>query len=255
MTFFANPSGNWQSGFDATWSSVAASGNEIGNHTWSHCRSTLSDCKPIGTAEEEIDRTTEYIKSRFGVPRVFSFAAPFGDTGWNTLASSRFLLGRGVATGSIPTSGVRDWYNLPVFPVTEGQTAVHFNAAIDDTRREGRWTIFLFHSILPTTNNWYAGVSINDILASITHAKALGDLWIDTMGAIGAYLRAQRMFEDLNPKNDTWTWTLPDHFPPGHVLRVTTGGGTLSQKGEPIAWDPHGYYEVDLDAGELHWAP
>ncbi|MGC4000740.1 MAG: polysaccharide deacetylase family protein [Anaeromyxobacter sp.] len=255
MTFFANPSANWQQGFDATWSSVAAAGSEIGNHTWSHCHANLTDCTPVGTAEDEIDKATEYIKTHFGVPRVYSFAAPFGDTGWNATASSRFLLGRGVASGSVPATGVNDWYNLPVFAVTAGQTALQFNAAIDETQRNGRWTIFLFHSILPTANNWYAGVQIAEILTSIAHAKSLGNLWFDTMGAVGAYLRAQRMLEALVANDNTWTWTLPSHFPPARVLRVTVDGGTLIQKDVPLTWDPHGYYEVSLDAGELRWTP
>ena len=46
-------------------------------------------------------------------------------------------------------------------------------------------------------------------------------------------------------------WTLPDHFPPGMCLRVTTTGGTLSQGGQTLGWDDHGYYEVSLDAGTL----
>jgi peptidoglycan/xylan/chitin deacetylase (PgdA/CDA1 family) len=61
MTFFANPSANWQSGFDATWTAVAAAGSEIGNHTWSHCHASLSDCTPVGTVQDEIDDATAYI--------------------------------------------------------------------------------------------------------------------------------------------------------------------------------------------------
>ena len=42
---------------------------------------------------------------------------------------------------------------------------------------------------------------------------------------------------------------------PGHFLRVTVDGGTLSQNGQALVWDGHGYYEVALDAGTLTWAP
>jgi hypothetical protein len=48
---------------------------------------------------------------------------------------------------------------------------------------------------------------------------------------------------------------LPAHFPPGKYLRVNVTGGTLTQKGAPLPWDPHGYYEVALDAGALTLAP
>ena len=46
---------------------------------------------------------------------------------------------------------------------------------------------------------------------------------------------------------------LSPHFPGGRVLRVTVEGGTLSQGGRALAWDPHRYYEVSLDAGSLAW--
>ncbi len=255
MTFFANPSNNWQSGFDATWTEVAASGSEIGNHTWSHCHANLSDCTPVGTAEEEIDQATAYIIEHFAVPAVYSFAAPYGDRSWNDYAESRFLAGRGVNSGLVPTTGPTDWYNLPCIPVSEGQTAEDFNASIDNAQSQGRWGIFMFHTILPTSNDWYAGVEIANITDSIDHAESLGDVWVDSMGAIAAYLRGQLLLEAAPLDGDTWTWTLPKHFPAEQVIRVTVDGGTLSQDGSDLPWDPHGYYEVSLDAGTLTWSP
>ena len=53
----------------------------------------------------------------------------------------------------------------------------------------------------------------------------------------------------------TWTWTLPDHFPPGKYVRVMVDGGTLSQSGSLLPWNDHGYYEVALDAGSLTLGP
>ena len=255
MTFFANPSNNWQSGCDATWTAVAAAGSEIGNHTWTHCHASLSDCTPVGTAEEEIDDTTAYIIEHFEVPAVLSFASPYGDTGWNRTAASRFLVGRGVSSGSVSPSGASDWYHLPVFAVAAGQTAEDFDAAIEDAHAEGRWRIFLYHSILPTSDNWYAGVEMTDIAASIDYAQGLGDVWIERIGVVGAHVRAQQMFKATTPSDNTWTWMLPDRYPAGGVLRVTIDGGTLSQGDTELAWDPHGYYEIRLDEGQLTWHP
>jgi len=53
----------------------------------------------------------------------------------------------------------------------------------------------------------------------------------------------------------TFTWKLPDKFPPGRYIRVTTDGGTLKQGGTALAWDPHGYYEVALDALSVTLSP
>jgi peptidoglycan/xylan/chitin deacetylase (PgdA/CDA1 family) len=255
MTFFVEPSQNTQVGYDTNWAAVAAAGNELGNHTWTHCRSNLASCTPIGTQADEIEETTLYLISHLGVPAVYSFAAPYGDTGWNTYAAPRLLLGRGVSSGVVPAAGVNDWYNLPVFAVTEGQTAAELNAGIDTARSRGAWSIFMFHSLLPTNNNWYAGVQMADVAASAAYALSFEDVWMDSMIAIGAYARAKQMFEKLTPTANTWTWSLPDHFPPGKVLRVTVDGGSLSQGGVPVAWNPQGYYEVALDTGTLAWSP
>jgi Polysaccharide deacetylase len=163
MTFFVNPSASTQAGYDFNWKAIGKAGSELGNHTWNHCRANLSSCSPFGTQEDEIDQTTLYIVSHLGVKDVYSFADPFGDTGWRTYAAPRFLTGRGVMSGTVPPTGASDWYNLPVFPVATGQTAKDFNAGIDNARSQGHWNIFMFHSIRPTANDWYAGVEIADI--------------------------------------------------------------------------------------------
>ena len=73
--------------------------------------------------------------------------------------------------------------------------------------------------------------------------------WVETMTNVGAYWQGQK----LVPESATTsaTWTLPDKFPPNMCLRITTTGGTVTQKGETIAWDDHGYYQISLDAGEV----
>jgi len=255
MTFFINPTANWQANYVATWSEIGAAGHELGNHTWNHCHADLSDCTPIGTAEEEITETTDYIIETLGADRVISFAAPFGDTGWNTHAEKSMLVGRGVGSGQVPASGTSNWYNLPVFAVAANQTAEQFDAAIDSALDSTRWVIFMFHSLLPSANNWYAGVEMSELAANLTYASGLGDVWIDTMGKIGAYARAAQVFEELTEEDGTFTWTLPEHFPPGQVLRVVVDGGSLSQGGAELPWDPHGYYEIALDRGSLTWEP
>ena len=76
---------------------------------------------------------------------------------------------------------------------------------------------------------------------------------------VGAYWRARKLVSGLTPAtagNDrTWTWTLPDHFPPGRFLRVKVDGGTLTQGATTLPWNDHGYYEVALDAKTLTLGP
>jgi hypothetical protein len=66
---------------------------------------------------------------------------------------------------------------------------------------------------------------------------------------------ALRNHTTTSGNNRTWTWTLPAHFPPGKVLRVKVDGGSLSQGGNLLVWNAHGYYEVALDRGTLTLSP
>jgi peptidoglycan/xylan/chitin deacetylase (PgdA/CDA1 family) len=260
MTFYVNSSGKSQAGYVATWQEAIALGHEIGNHTVNHCHADLADCSgALETLDREIDDCSSYIVNELGQPSVWTFAYPFGDTGYQSSASSRFLLSRGVASGTVAPSGSTSPHELPVIPAAGGESAAVFNRHIDTANEQGRWLIFLFHSILPTAQNWYAGVEIASITDSIEHAKQLERVWIDSVVEIGTYWLGQRALEAATPTTangtTTWTWELPALFPPGRVLRVAVDGGTLSQDGESLAWDGHGYYEVALDAGALTWTP
>jgi hypothetical protein len=105
----------------------------------------------------------------------------------------------------------------------------------------------------------YNPVTPSEVISSIDHAKSLGDVWVDSMVNVGAYWRAQKVFSSVTPTtsgtDQTWSWTLPDNFPPGQFVRVTVDGGTPKQNGAALSWDSHGYYEVALDAGSLTLSP
>lgn len=260
MTFYVNSSGNWYPGYDATWKDAAAQGDEIANHTVNHCHADLTGCSSnLGSVDQEIDQCTTYIETRLGTPAVWTLAYPFGDLGYEPFAPPRFFLARGVSPGTIAPKDNTDPFNLPIMAASGGEPASVFNGNIDTALAQGRWLIFLFHSILPTTQNWVAGVDITSITGSIDHAKAFGNVWIDSVVNIGAYWRAQKVFSALTPttsgSSTTWTWSLPAHFPPARYLRVKVDGGTLSQGAGPLAWDDHGYYEIALEAGTLTLSP
>jgi hypothetical protein len=233
----------------------------MGNHTVHHCQANLSGCS-TGTAaslDAEIDDCTTYITSHFGQPQVWTAASPFGDTGYDAPDMSRFFLNRGVGNGSVGPRDATDPFNLPCHAAVAGDTEAPFDTAIDGAHTAGRWVIMLIHTVLPSAANWYAAVDVSAVTGSIAHARSLGDVWIDTMASVGAYWRGQKIVAAATPAasggGQTWTWTLPDHFPAGKYVRVTVDGGTLSQGGAPIPWDDHGYYEIALDAGSLTLSP
>jgi len=264
MTFYLSSGWGGAPEYDATWKQAVIDGHEIANHTVHHCRADLTGCAigtPAASPLAEIDDNTAYIKEHTGQLEVTTMASPFGDAAWDAFAQQRFFLHRDVFQGMVAPNDETDPFHLPCYmagaPEFGGIDAMEstFDGLIDDAQAKHTWLIFLFHTIMPTTNNWFGPVDIAAITGSMSHAKAPGDVWIDTLSNIGAYWRAQKLFSTLTPVTKhgvmTWTWTLPPHFPAGKFLRVTVDGGTLSQRGQRLVWDEHGYYEVALDAGSL----
>jgi peptidoglycan/xylan/chitin deacetylase (PgdA/CDA1 family) len=250
------------SNYDATFKQAVKDGHEIGNHTVHHCHIDLTGCSngSATSVDAELDDCNSYIISHFGQDGVWTAASPFGDTGWDTPDMSRFFINRGVGSGMIPPNASYDPFNLPIHAAVEGETAAMFNAAIDGAETAGSWVIFLVHTIGPTTQTWeYAQIDISVITDSVAHAKTLGDVWLDSTVNIGAYWRAQKVLSTVTPTSSgvaqTWTWTLPPHFPRGKILRVTFDGGTPSQDGTPLTWNGHGYYELELDKGSVTLSP
>jgi hypothetical protein len=182
-----------------------------------------------------------------------------GDTGYDTDAESRFLVYRGVGGEYISPNDSTNPWDLPIYLAQTGDTASVFESKINTAESNKQWFILLVHTIQPTTAVWYNPVNITDVTGAMTYAKNLGDVWVDTTVAIGAYWRAQKLLSTTTPSSSggsmTYSWTLPAHFPPGKYLRITVTGGTVSQNGQAIAWNGHGYYEISLDAGSVVVSP
>ncbi len=272
LTFFINSANTFgQTDFVSSFSRAARDGHEIGNHTAHHCHadpdgtlynrdsSNQRSACPGASAGAELDDCSAFITSTLGTPHVWTSASPFGDAGFNAAAARRFFLNRSATGGTVGPNDGTDPFKLPIWGPAEHDAVEKFNAAIDRAHTSGRWVIMLLHSIAPTTHQLYATVDIAAITGSVGHAKTLGDVWIDSMGNVGAYWRGQKLLSSatatISGNTWTWTWSLPDHFPPARHLRVKVDGGTLSQGGKTLTWDPHGYYDIALDAGALTLSP
>jgi peptidoglycan/xylan/chitin deacetylase (PgdA/CDA1 family) len=262
VTFYISTGNSSEADYDATWTQAVKDGNEIGNHTVHHCQSDLTGCS-FGTADatltQELDDCTSYITQHYPQAAVWTSASPFGDTGYDTDDSTRFLVNRGVGGGLIGANDNTDTFNLPIYLAQTGDSASIFSAQIDSAHSAGKWLILLVHSITPTSDLWYNPVAITDVTGGMGHGKSLGDVWNDTVVAVAAYWRAQKLVSGVTPttsgSSQTWTWTLPAHFPTGKYLRATVAGGTLTQGGNALPWNDHGYYEIALDAGSVTLSP
>jgi hypothetical protein len=247
MTFYLQT--NKTEAANTIWQTALSNGHELGNHTQTH---------PQTGNGADIDACTSFIQSHFGVTP-YTMAAPYGDASYVSLASSRFLLNRGVSGGYIAPLGSNDPFNLPCYIPPTGAASSAFNSQIDSARNAGAWQMVLVHGFTGGSDGAYQPVDISQFTSSVAHAKSFGDLWIDTAMAIGAYWRAQKMLMAVTPttsgSDKIYNWTLPAHYPPGKYIRVKVDGGTLKQAGNPLTWDDHGYYEISLDAGSLTLSP
>ena len=233
------------------WTQVLNDGNELGNHTVLHLQTEASAL--------QMDNATTAIEQTFGV-RPWTFAAPYGYASYEPLAKTRFLVNRGVVNALVKPNDDTDPFNLPCYiPPTGGTAATDFNPQIDSAESGGGWRIVLVHGFTGGSDYAYQPVSIDEFVAGVAHAQSLGDMWIDSMVNVAAYWRAQKLLTAVTPSTSgsstTWAWTLPDNFPPKKRLRVTVDGGTLSQNGQNLEWNDHGYYEVSLDALTLTLSP
>lgn len=260
MTFYLIGYGDHNS---PVWGQMAQDGHEIGNHTEHHCTATGGLCGGnwTGNNEVEYDQCTDHIKQKYGIGNVWTTAAPYGDQGYDAVAATRFLLNRGVLPGQIDPHGNADTYNLPVHDPAPGETSNTLNSFIDLAHSSDKWQIFMFHSLQPGTG--FHPVDVADVIASIDHAKSMGDVWIDSMVNVGTYWIGDRAVTQGANEVDTERptdgaviyWTLPAHFPTGRFVRVTVAGGTLKQSGRALAWNDAGFYEVALDPGSLTISP
>ena len=243
MTFYLQTGKN-EAG-DEIWAQALQDGHELGNHTENH------EHEATGA---DIDAATEFIEQHFGVTP-YTMAAPYGDSSYVEFAETRFLINRGVAGGTVaPKSGTNP-FNLPCYIPDEDASANDLNSIVDQAHSRGRWQILLVHGFTGGHDYAYQPVGVDQFVAHVQHTKSLEGMWVDSVVRVGAYWIAQKLVSELTPTASdgatTWSWTLPDHFPPGMCLRVTTEGGTLVQNDQPVPWDEHGYYEIALDAGSM----
>ncbi|HEU5074841.1 MAG TPA: polysaccharide deacetylase family protein [Polyangiaceae bacterium] len=248
MTFYLQT--NKLEASNSTWARALDDGHELGNHTHSHAMTDDGS---------DTDEATQFIETTFGV-RPLTMAAPYGASGYKAVASTRFMINRGVNNGLIKPADGTDPFSLFCYIPPENATADLFDAQVDAAQNEGGWRVVLVHGFTGGSDGAFQPVALEEFVAAVEYAKSLGNLWIDSVLNIGAYWLGQKAFASVAPEVEPGgtikhTWILPEHFPSGRVLRVTASGGTLTQAGRELPWNDLGYYEVSLDERSLTVAP
>ncbi len=218
---------------DSSWSAVLEGGHEWGNHTRTH----------NSVSQQDVDNGAADIQSKFGVTP-YTFASPNGDEGYMGFLNGKYVIGRDAGGSPTSPNGNANALNVGSYLPSSGASAGEMTGQIDQANSAGQWLFFCIHGF----GEGYNPISWENWQAAANHAIDLGEVWIDTADRVGAYYVAQKLITETS---GTISWTLPGGFPPNRCLRVTTDGGTITQNGQTVAWDPHGYYEISMDAGSL----
>jgi len=218
------------------YKATIADGQEIANHTQTH---------PQGASQGEVTTAQTNLKTKYGVD-VHSMAAPNCADAWAAFAAPAKLFQNRGPCGKGATVAPRantDPFKLPAWLPDTGESSANMSAAIT----MGNWRIFVIHGF-DSQGGTYQPVPIANVTGSMSKAVTDG-YWVEGMTNVGAYWAGQKLI----PASATTsaTWTLPANFPPNMCVRITTTGGTVTQKNETINWDSHGYYQISLDAGEV----
>lgn len=257
MTFYVVCSNN---GSSDTWSQAVIDGHEVGNHTSHHCQDDGTGCawgSYDGSLEEELSKCTTHIMDTFGATGVYTTAAPYGASGYGAAAMDQFFINRGVNSGRIDPLDTQNPFSVPCHLASEGDDAQSFISVIDSAHSAGAWQLMLIHSL--GDDGGYQPIEPGALLDSISYAQEGNEIWIDSVENVGAYwlgqLALSKASEQVAGDETLYEWTLPDHFPPARYVRVTITGGKLSQGGDELPWNEHGYYEVALDQLSLTLSP
>jgi hypothetical protein len=206
---------------NAIWSQDLKDGHELGSHSRSHRT----------RAQPPTSTRAPGHPNKFGVT-VYTMAAPFGDPSYIALAAARYLINRGVNDGNILPNGNTDPFNFNCFVPATGAAASAFNNAIDAGAEGRRLEDRAGPRLHGRQRQRVPAGRDRRVHSSVNYAKALGDVWIDTVLNVAAYWRRRRCFRRSRRRPREFADMDVDAaraLPARKVLRVRVDGGTLTQ--------------------------
>lgn len=147
---------------------AAASGHEIGCHTFGHVR---CEGLPAGRLADDIARNASAFAD-LGVPAPRTFAYPFGEVSLASKAElePRFAAMRAVRPGLARTGSDRN--QLPAVGLEGPDGEKRARAWIDRAHRERAWLILFTHDVAPSPSPW--GCDPQTLRRVLDAAQALG---------------------------------------------------------------------------------
>jgi len=152
-----------------------------------------------------------------------------------------------------------DWYNLPGQPVYTKYDNTVYEGWINKAISLHAWTTFQFHGIGDASTGWEP-IAANIFFHVLEYLKQKRDegLWVAPFGEVAAYLRAQKILENVRPElsngSERFAWEIPHPFPSAVILKVRAERPVrlhLYQGGRELRPDKQGVYSVSFDPREL----
>jgi peptidoglycan/xylan/chitin deacetylase (PgdA/CDA1 family) len=236
------------------WKRAAEAGHEMASHTTHH--RNAKEIQDEAALALQIDGAAKDIERIFGRPSV-SFAYPYSAVtpAVKERVARVHLLGRGGGGPHyLAPSAEPDWFQLPSQVTLTATPLDTYRRWVDEAERSGTWTTLMIHGLGDKTWGWQP-ITHADYAALLDHLKA-SKVWTAPLAAVGAYWKAQKLFEKIKPEpvegGRRWTWTLPERLPAGVVLKIHVPmPATLLQSDVPLERDADGLHSVRMDAGEL----
>jgi peptidoglycan/xylan/chitin deacetylase (PgdA/CDA1 family) len=243
------------------WRQAQAEGHEIGNHTVTH------EHPAVLTKEGEefqVEDAKNFLDSNFRA-NIITFAYPYMEISPGVLfwVKRYNFAARGWPQDPnllyVMPDADPDWYNLPGRPAYTKYDLGVYQGWIKKALSLGAWTTFQFHGIGDPSTGWEP-IPTNTFTALLNYLQAAQDqaLWIAPFGEVAAYLRAERVLEEVGPQTrngeQRFTWNVPAPFPSGVVLKIRLATGRslhLYQHGRELRADRRHIYSVAFDAREL----
>lgn len=202
-TFYVNPP-HMQSRLDG-WKKAAAGGHEIGSHSNSHpCTINYSfsannalENYTLAMMEKELDAASADLERLVGIQPA-TFAYPCGQKfigrGANVrsyvpLVAARFLAGRGFRDEG-PNDPVHCDLAQLLGTESDGLTFEQMKDHVSAAAVQGEWLVFAGHEIGKAGRQTTESAALEQFL-KYARDPANG-IWIDTVRAVGEYIRARR---------------------------------------------------------------
>jgi peptidoglycan/xylan/chitin deacetylase (PgdA/CDA1 family) len=243
------------------WRKILQAGHEIGNQTLDHKHA--GELSPL-EEEAQVVGARNVLQKEFGVP-VETFAYPYTEItpGLKEWVGKNHLLARGGYGKTYVLTPLMepDWMDIPSRGTQTKLPFAAYQGWIDESVKKGGWLVWRIHGLEGTP--WgYEPIS-KKTFERILDAIGSRDIWVGTFLEVGAYFRAQKIFEGCrvlkSGPEETWSWNVPDHFPMNVHLKLhiqsgpRTGQGDIEirQGSQKIVPDKTGTYPIDFAQKEV----